>query len=59
MELDENIYKEADENVKQDLIKQFIATARVLYAEDNIAEISDKNITKFLTSRQGHTGVMH
>jgi hypothetical protein len=59
MDIDESIFKEADENVKQDLINQFVATARVLYAEDNISDISDKIITKFLTSRQGHIGVLH
>ena len=56
MELDEYIFKEADEKHKQD---QFISTARVLYAEDQISELSDQIIAKFLTSRQGHTGVTY
>ena len=57
MEIDEILFKTAEETVKKDLTSQFIETARVLYEQDAVDQLSDENLSFFLTSRRGHIGV--
>ena len=48
---------ETDEDLEEfRLVKSFIETARMLYLEDNISNLTDNEITKFLISRDMHQG---